>query len=112
MNNNIPGTNFVPQFNPTQSTAPPITNFSTLVPSTVTSQEYIFQLLKDNPNRFARVFMSFPDSVQWRDRIFEGTIVNSGKDYVIIKSRGQNEWYVLWTIYINFIEFTEDIYIN
>ena len=52
----------------------------------------------------AKIFMSFPDSIEWRDKIFEGKIISVGNDYVLIKdNKGIDS--LLTNIYINYIEF-------
>lgn len=53
------------------------------------------------------IYMSFPDSIEWRDKIFKGTLENVGIDYVLIRDENTKP-ILLQKIYINFIEF-EDI---
>ncbi|MGN1000438.1 MAG: spore coat protein GerQ [Bacilli bacterium] len=68
--------------------------------------QYAETVLNSSIGRKASIHMSFPDSIEWRDKIFTGTIEASGKDYLLIKDE-QNRQFLLWNIYINFIEFND-----
>ena len=52
--------------------------------------------------------MSFPDSIEWRDKVFAGTLQSVGLDYILIKDLN-NTPILLQKIYINFIEFDEKV---
>lgn len=68
--------------------------------------QYAEAVINSNIGRKASIHMSFPDSIEWRDKIFNGIIEASGKDYILIKDE-QNKQFLLWNIYINFIEFND-----
>lgn len=69
-----------------------------------TQYAYIYAFLKSKVGSNAKIFMSFPDSIEWRDKIFEGKIISVGNDYVLIKdNKGIDS--LLTNIYINYIEF-------
>ena len=53
--------------------------------------------------------MSFADSIEWRDRIFEGTLEAVGREFLLISDRQNNKWYMLWSIYIDFLEFNDEV---
>ena len=93
-----------PTYIPNQNTQPPYTNF----PNSGTNQnldisndqfQYAYNILNNNPNQIASFYMSYPDSVEWRDRIFTGRIVHSTREYTLLKNEETNEWYVLPSIY-------------
>lgn len=67
------------------------------------------EILKSNIGRNATIYMSFPDSIEWRDKTFQGTILENGRDYILIKENISNKIYLLWSIYINYVEFEDNI---
>lgn len=69
---------------------------------------YVSDILKINKGKKAIIYCSYPDSNEWRDKIFEGTIVQSGKEYLLLKNIN-NQLNLIWNIYINYIEFKENI---
>lgn len=70
---------------------------------------YIENILRLNKKKAAKVFASFPDSTEWRDRIFDGIIEEAGKDHVIMSSPSLGDWYLIPLIYVNWVEFEEAI---
>ncbi len=69
---------------------------------------YAEHILNQNKGKNIKIYMSFSDSLEWRDRIFEGTLEAWGKDFILLK-QNDNLWYMVWNIYIDFIEFTEPV---
>lgn len=61
---------------------------------------YVQDYLTKNIGKQVKVHVSFCDSIDWRDSIFEGTLDEVGKDYIVIKN---NQKYVIWSIYIDYI---------
>lgn len=53
--------------------------------------------------------MAFPDSIEWRDKVFTGIIEQAGKDHIIISNPQDGKWYLLLLIYLNYVEFEERI---
>ena len=88
MNNNL----YNGGFNPSQNMMPNIINYQTT---------YVEEYLRGNIGKKVEIHASFCDSIEWRDSIFTGTLSNIGKDYVVIKSNQNN--YVIWSIYIDYI---------
>ncbi|HHX16952.1 MAG TPA: spore coat protein GerQ [Mollicutes bacterium] len=72
-------------------------------------QSYIENILRLNKGKIARFYMSFPDSVEWRDRVFTGTIEAAGRDHIVISDPNTGIWYLLRIIYLNYVEFDEKI---
>lgn len=72
-------------------------------------QSYIENILRLNRGKKAKIFASFPDSNEWRDRIFDGIIEESGKDHLIMSSPSTGDWYLIPMIYVNWAEFEEKI---
>ncbi len=73
------------------------------------SNEYAEDLLNKNIGKHLKVFMSFNDSIEWRDKIFEGTLEAWGRDFFLLNDKKNNKWYMVWNIYIDYIEFDEGL---
>lgn len=72
-------------------------------------QSYIENIIRLNKGKIGRFYMTFPDSLEWRDRVFSGIIEQSGKDHIIISDPTTGKWYLLLLIYLNYVEFDEKI---
>ena len=72
-------------------------------------QSYIENILRLNKGKKAKVFAAFPDSNDWRDRIFDGIIEEAGKDHLIMSSPSTGDWYLIPLIYVNWVEFEEKL---
>ncbi len=72
-------------------------------------QSYIENILRLNKGKKAKVFCSFPDSNEWRDRIYDGIIEQSGKDHLVMSAPALGDWYLIPMIYVNWVEFEEPI---
>ena len=58
-------------------------------------QSYIENILRLNRGKQVSVYMSFADSIEWKDRIFKGIIEQSGKDHIILSDPNTGNWYLL-----------------
>lgn len=114
-----------PSYIPNQSTYPPYMNIpgytndsnNTTLPmnppnsSTTTPHvdpQYAENLFSMNQGKEVTVYFSYPDSLEWRDRSFTGTILASGRDYLLLKDN-QGQTFLLWLVYINFAVFNTEI---
>lgn len=107
MNNNIyPGSPLYSGnvMTPNQQTAP--TNPAYEIPF---EQSYIENILRLNRGNKATVYMTFPDSNEWRDRKFSGIIEQAGRDHIIMSNPATGKWELLLMIYVDYIEFDERI---
>ncbi len=93
---------------PNQQAAPSIEQNITGAPI-VEEQSYIENILRLNRGKIAKFYMSYPDSVEWRDRVFTGTVEAAGRDHIIINDPNSGLWYLLLIIYLNYVEFQEPI---
>ena len=73
-------------------------------------QSLIENILRKNKGKQVTAYFSYPDSNEWRDKIYNGTIEQSGRDHLILSSN--NKWYLLRMIYLNYVEFNEPIQYN
>lgn len=102
----FPG-NAIPPGVPNQQTAPSIEqNITAAQPG---EQSYIENILRLNKGKVAKFYMSYPDSIEWRDRIFTGVIEAAGRDHIIISDPNTGLWHLLLIIYLNYVEFEEPI---
>lgn len=102
--NSFPGSPIysVSNVTPNQTNAPTTFSFPT-------EQSYIENILRLNRGKKVRVYMTFPDATEWRDRIFSGIIEQSGRDHLILSDPSTGKWYLLLMIYVDFVEFDENI---
>lgn len=72
-------------------------------------QSYIENILRNNIGKRIRAFVSFPDSIEWRDKIFTGVIEHAGRDNLIITDNETGNSFLILMIYLNYVEFDEKI---
>ena len=58
-------------------------------------QSFIENILRLNKGREVNAYVSFPDSLEWKDKIFSGVIEEAGKDHLIIKDKEKGTWYLI-----------------
>ncbi|HHU54801.1 MAG TPA: spore coat protein GerQ [Mollicutes bacterium] len=107
-NNNFPGQPIFSgnEATPNQAAVNPAPPTPTGLPF---EQSYIENILRLNKGKRVDVFMSFPDSTEWRNKVFTGIIEESGRDHIILSDPATGEWHLLLMIYVNYIEFHEKI---
>lgn len=71
-------------------------------------QSYIENILRDNYNKVATVYMNFENS-QWGSKVFKGYIKGAGKDHIILKDVQSETRYLLLMVYLSYITFDEKI---
>ena len=105
-NQNYMNNQMEPNYIPSQSSSPPGVGGNSYLDENVS---YAENILSQNIGKKIKVYMSFSDSIEWRDKIFEGILEAWGRDFLLISDRNNNKWYMVWNIYINYIEFTEQV---
>lgn len=90
--NNLPNLNNIPGMNGTQ---------------VAQNVDYVDNIFRLNIGKEASFYLSYSDSIEWRDKVFTGVIRESGKDYVLLDSNGT--WILIWMIYINYVTFNGPI---
>lgn len=81
-------------------------------PSTVPldgDEEYIENVLKKVEPIKATFYMTFSGSNEWRDKAFTGILEATGRDHVILSEPQTGKFYLLPNIYVDYIEFDENI---
>lgn len=71
-------------------------------------QSYFTKVLKGYKGVHVAVYCSFTDAADWHDRVFEGTLVESGDDYVVLDEKKLNKHILILSVYIHFIEFDDN----
>lgn len=79
------------------------------LPSLSMEQSYIENILRLNKGKKATVYMSFTDSISYRDKIFTGIIEQAGRDHIILSDPNTGKWYMLLMIYLDYVEFNDKI---
>lgn len=77
-----------------------------------TEQSYIENILRMNKGKKVRLYATFPDAQEWRDRVFSGILEQAGKDHILINDRENDKWYLLPMVYLNFVEADERLNYN
>ena len=95
------GSSLEPYNTPNQQTAPNI-NYNG-------GDAYNENILRANIGKIATFYMTFTDSVEWRDKAFTGVIEEAGRDHVIISDPKTGKWTLLVLLYLDYIEFNEPI---
>ncbi len=72
-------------------------------------QSYIENILRLNKGKRVKAYVSFPDSIEWKDKIFTGIIEEAGRDHLIISDPTTGHWFLILMIYLNYVEFDERI---
>lgn len=72
-------------------------------------QSYVENILRMNKGKIASFYMTFPDSNEWRDRIFTGVVEQAARDHIVVSDPKTGKWYLLLSIYLDFIVFDEEI---
>lgn len=106
-NPTFPGAgNEMPEMNNYTSNISPVPNQD--IGTLPMEQSYIENILRLNRGRRAKTYISFPDSVNWKDKIFEGTIEQAGRDHLVM-SNDEGKWFLIPMIYLDYVEFDEKI---
>lgn len=66
-------------------------------------------LLKLNKGKKLKLFSFFNEDSDGKEKIFEGILENSFKDFIIISNPNNGAWYLIKTKDIKYIEFLEKI---
>lgn len=84
-------------------------NTSSYAPDLPIEQSYVENILRMNKGKVASFYMTFPDSNEWRDRVFTGVVEQAARDHFVISDPKTGKWYLLLSIYLDYIVFDEEI---
>lgn len=71
--------------------------------------EYAENILALNAGKSASFYMSYNDSIEWRNKVFTGIINEAGRDYTLLKDDETGKDILLWNIYIDYVVFNDPI---
>lgn len=71
--------------------------------------DYVEYVLKENIGKKVKVNVSFADSTEWRNSVFIGVLKKAGKDYIEVFDENTSNSYLIWSIYIDYITFINNI---
>ena len=95
--------------NSIQSSVTPNQQVAPTVGNLYEEQSYIENILRLNKGKVGKFFMSYPDSLNWKDKTYTGVIEQSGRDHIIVSDPKTGKWYLLLLIYLDYVEFDEKI---
>lgn len=72
-------------------------------------ESYVDNFLKLNKGKMCCIFCTYPHSQEWRDRTYKGVIENAGRDHLILSDPNTGYRYLLNFMYIDWIEFLEEV---
>ena len=75
-------------------------------------QSYIENILRLNRGKLAKIYATFPDATEWRDKVFTGIIEAAGRDHLVMSDPQTGKWYLIKMIYFDYAEFDEAINYN
>ena len=58
-------------------------------------QSYIENILRLNRGKKVEIYASYPDSDEWRNKVFSGIIEQSGRDHIILSDPKTGDWYLI-----------------
>ena len=72
-------------------------------------QSYVENILRMNKGKKVKAYVSYSDSNEWKDKIFEGIIEQAGRDHLILSDPNTGNWYLILMVYLDYVEFFEKI---
>ena len=91
---------------PTLTSPPGNISSTSLLPF---EQSYIENILRLNKGKRVNVYYTYPDSNEWRDKVYQGIIEEAGRDHLVLSDPNTGNWYLLRMIYLDYVEFMEKI---
>ena len=99
-------------FQPNQQIDPNIyPNQTPLQPGQIIDFEesYIENILRLNKGKVGTFYMTYNDSLEYRDKVYRGIIQAAGKDHIVISDTRDGKRYILLLVYLDYVEFDEPI---
>jgi spore germination protein Q len=96
---------YTPPYPPAYGFQPP----SAAAPVQEFEQSYIENILRLNRGKLGTFYMTYSDSLEWRNRVYRGVIEAAGRDHIIISDPRDGKRYLLLNVYLAWVEFNEEI---
>ncbi|MGM8214945.1 spore coat protein GerQ [Bacillaceae bacterium W0354] len=72
-------------------------------------RSYIENILRLNRGKQVTAYFTFQNNDQWNAKTFTGLLQEAGKDHIVIADPQTGKWYLLLMIYLDYVEFEEQI---
>ena len=72
-------------------------------------ESYIENILRLNKGKIGTFYMTYNDSLEYRDKVYRGIIQAAGKDHIVISDTRDGKRYILLLVYLDYVEFDEPI---
>ena len=72
-------------------------------------ESYIENILRLNKGKVGTFYMTYNDSLEYRDKVYRGIIQAAGKDHLVISDTRDGKRYILLLVYLDYVEFDEPI---
>ena len=72
-------------------------------------ESYIENILRLNKGKVGTLYMTYNDSLEYRDKVYRGIIQAAGKDHIVISDTRDGKRYILLLVYLDYVEFDEPI---
>jgi len=84
-------------------------NSMRVTPNRITNTDNLYRdnLFSHNNGRMASFYLSFPNSLEWKDTIFKGTIQESNDDYTTIRDNTTGKNIMFFNKYIDYVIFDD-----
>lgn len=69
---------------------------------------FVNSVLRTALNKQAKFYFSYPDSIKWRDMVYEGKLLVVGEDYIVVREKATNHLHVLLMLYLEYVVFEEE----
>lgn len=69
---------------------------------------FVNAVLKTAVGKVAKYYFSYPDSIKWRDVVYEGKLELVGEDFIVIRDKNTNQLNVLLMLYLIYVVFEEE----
>ena len=101
-----PNQNFQPIPPNVETNMPYNPNINTFDPE---EESYIENIIRLNKGKVATFYMTYNDSLEYRDKVYRGIIQAAGKDHIVISDTRDGKRYILLLVYLDYVEFDEPI---
>ena len=69
---------------------------------------FVNAVLKTAVGKEAKYYFTYPDSIKWRDMVYDGKLLVVGEDYMVVRETSTNHLHVLLLLYLEYVVFEEE----
>jgi len=81
----------------------------TIVTAPAVEESYLENILRLNRGKVATFYMTYENNREWNAKVFKGVIEAAGRDHIIISDPATGMRYLLLTLNLDYVTFTEPI---